>query len=187
LAGKVSTFGAVSADEEPEDDGEVGFQVIALDPGGTTGWSIFQVHPDAMSGDPTIPVMANVECWYAGEFTGSQDSQIDEILAMVEEWPHARLVTEDFHLRQVNAVLDPVEINAILRWACRPRYWVKQQPGLAMGTVSDDRQKAWGYWVPGKPHARDAVKHAITFLKRRKEAANKAARVAASLARRVSS
>jgi hypothetical protein len=161
-----------SLDEEEPD----GFQVISLDPGGTTGWAIFQVHPEAMTGDVSIPVMANIEWWDAGEFTGLQDDQIDQILTMVGEWPHARLVTEDFHLRQVNAVLDPVEINAILRWACRPRYWVKQQGSLAMGTVTDDRQKAWGYWVPGKPHARDAIKHNITFLKRRKEAEVKAAR-----------
>jgi len=173
----------IGMDEEPEDS--VGFQVIALDPGGTTGWSIFQVHPLAMCGDASIPVMANVEWWDAGEFTGPQDDQIDEILEMVEEWPHARLVTEDFHLRQVNAVLDPVEINAILRRETRPRYWVKQQPSLAMGTVPDDRQKAWGYWVPGKPHARDAVKHNITFLKRRKEAEVTAVRKLAADARRI--
>jgi hypothetical protein len=49
-------------------------------------------------------------------------------------------------------------------------------PSLAMSTVPDDRQKRWGFWVPGKEHARDAVKHNITFLKRRKEAEVTAAR-----------
>ena len=179
------TYDELLATADEEDD-EVGFQVIALDPGGTTGFAIFQVHPLAMTGDVTIPVMSNVEWWKAGEFTGSQHDQIDQILEMVEEWPHARLVTEDFHLRQANAVLDPVEINAVLTWACRPRYWVKQMSSLAMGTVTDDRQKAWGYWIPGKPHARDAVKHAITFLKRRKESEVNAARKLAS-ARRAAS
>lgn len=177
---------AATGDEEDSADAEgAGFQVIALDPGGTTGWSIFQVHPLAMCGDPSIPVMPNIEWWDAGEFTGPQDDQIDQILDLLVEWPYARLVTEDFHLRQVNAVLDPVEINAILRRETRPRYWVKQQPALAMGTVTDDRQKRWGFWVPGKPHARDAVKHAITFLKRRKEAAVSAERKLAHLQRRV--
>lgn len=174
---------------DPDDlaaDGDAGaYQVIALDPGGTTGWSLFQVHPVAMDGDPDIPVLANVEWWTAGEFTGSQDKQIDEILELVNSWPAARLVTEDFHLRQLNAVLDPVEINAVLRWACRPRYWIKQQAGLAMSTVTDDRQKSWGFWLPGKQHARDAIKHNITFLKRRKEAAVKAAAVARRADRRI--
>jgi hypothetical protein len=94
------------------------------------------------------------------------------------------LVTEQFVLRQLNALLDSVEINAILRWACRPRYWVTQQAGLAMSTVTDTRQKDWGFWIPGKEHARDAVKHNITYLKRRKEAAVKAARVSIAAARR---
>lgn len=160
------------------------YQVLALDPGGTTGWAIFQVHPDAVGGDPEIPVMDNVEFWTAGEFTGKQADQVDEILALVHDWPAARLVTEKFQIRQISALLDPAEINATLRWAVRPRYFVEQQPALAMSTVTDDRQKDWGYWIPGKPHARDAVKHAITFLKRRKEQEVAAARKLAAINRR---
>lgn len=163
-----------AAEEWNGDDAEA-YVVIALDPGGTTGWALIQVHPEAMEGDPDIPVMENIEFWTAGEFTGKQDNQIDEIIELVNSWPHARLVTEQFILRQMHAELDPVEINATLRWATRPRYWIPQQPALAMSTVTDARQKAWGFWVPGKPHARDGVKHAITFLKRQKERAIKAA------------
>lgn len=155
-----------SGDDDPE-----AYQVLSLDPGGITGWSIFSVHPDAMGGDPAFPVLENVEWWTAGEFTGTQDSQCDEILELVNSWPGARLLTEGFKLRQMNAELDPVEINAIIRWAVRPRYWVVQNASLAMSTVTDDRQKAWGFWVSGKEHARDAVKHNITFLKRQKERA----------------
>jgi hypothetical protein len=162
-----------------------GYQVIALDPGGTTGWALIQVHPEAMGGDPGVPVLSNIEFWTAGQFTGKQDNQIDEILELVGSWPNARLVTEQFVLRQMNALLDPVEINAILRWAVRPRYWVQQQANLAMSTVTDDRQKAWGFWIPGQEHARDAVKHGITFLKRRKEAAIKEAQMARRIPRLV--
>jgi hypothetical protein len=147
------------------------YQVLSIDPGGTTGWAIFSVHPDAMGPEEDIRIADNVESWTAGEFTGSQDSQCDAIIDLVIQWPSARLVTEGFKLRQLNAELSPVEINAVLRWAVRPRYWVVQSSALAMGVVTDDRQKAWGFWVPGKQHARDAVKHNITFLKRAKERA----------------
>lgn len=157
-----------------------GYQVITIDPGGTTGWSLFQVHPDAMNGDPDFRVLDNIEWWTAGQFTGRQDKQIDEIIELVNSWPAARLVTEQFVLRQLNAELSPVEINATLRWAVRPRYWVPQQASLAMSTVTDARQKAWGYWVPGQEHARDAVKHNITYLKRRKEAAVREQRVSSN-------
>lgn len=160
------------------------YQVLALDPGGETGWAVFQVHPDAMTGDPEIPVMDNIEWWTAGEFTGKQEDQIDQIIELVNEWPAARLVTERFRVRSIQALLDPAEINAVLRWAVRPRYFVEQNPDMAMSTVTDDRQKAWGYWIPGKEHARDAVKHAITFLKRRKEQEVQAARQLARINRR---
>lgn len=155
--------------------------VLALDPGGSTGWSVFGVHPEAMTGDPEFRVLDNVLWWTAGEFTGKQDDQIDQIVALVGSWPSARLVTEDFAIRQVGVLLDPAEINAAVRWATRPRYWVKQHSNLAMKTVTDDRQKAWGFWIPGQEHARDAVKHSITFLKRRKEAAVKEAQAAARI------
>jgi hypothetical protein len=91
-------------------------------------------------------------------------------------------VTEDFKLRQLNAELSPVEINAMVLRETRPRYWVKQSASLAMGTVPDERPKLWGFWVAGQEHARDAVKHNITFLKRRKEAEVVAARRLARIA-----
>jgi hypothetical protein len=37
---------------------------------------------------------------------------------------------------------------------------------LAKGTATDDRLKAWGYYVPGPDHIRDATRHAITALRR---------------------
>lgn len=160
--------------EDPEET--AGYQVLSLDPGGTTGWAVFQVIPEAMGGDPAIPVLSNVLWWTAGQFSGKQDDQIDHIIELIQSWPNARLVTEDFKLRQSTAYLDPVEINAVLRWALRPRYLVKQTAQLAMGTVTDQRQKDWGFWIPGQEHARDAIKHNITFLKRKKETAVRSAR-----------
>lgn len=173
--------------EKPDEDGGFTWEyadketyvVLALDPGGTSGWSIFGVHPEAMGGDPDVHVLGqygNLLFWSAGEFTGKQHNQVDQIVDLANAWPTARLVTEDFKLRQLNAELSPVEINATIGWALRPRYWVPQMAALAMETVTDERQKALGFWVPGKPHARDAVKHGITFLKRQKERAVRAAR-----------
>jgi hypothetical protein len=162
-----------------EGDDDENYNVLGLDPGGTTGWGLFGVHPEAMGPDPGLMPFgppSNVLYWSAGEFTGSQDSQVDQILELCEAWPNARLVTEDFQLRTLAAQLDPVEINAIVLRATRPRYWVKQMPSLAMGVATDERLKAAGFWIPGKPHARDAARHCITFIKRTKEKAIKAGR-----------
>lgn len=153
--------------------------VLSFDPGGTTGWSVIGVHPDAMCADPEIrPIDAeygNVLFWTAGQFTGPQDAQIDECVSLIESWTSARLVTEGFKLRQLNAELSPVEINAVLRWAVRPRYFVVQNPALAM-SIGDDRLKALGFWLPGKEHARDAIRHGITFINRQKQRAVAAGR-----------
>lgn len=156
------------------------YNVVSLDPGGTTGWAVFSVHPEAMSGDPDIKILPNILFWAAGQFSGLRNSQVDEIRDLIAEWHDARLVSESFRVRQLNAVLEPDRINAILEYVLRPRYLVYQEPGLAMSTVTDDRQKDWGFWVPGQEHARDAIKHNITFLRRMKERAVRAERVSSS-------
>jgi hypothetical protein len=161
-----------------EDDPDQ-YVVLAIDPGGTTGWAVIGVHPDAMSGDPDVGVIANIEFWAAGQFTGEENDQADEILALISHWPSARLVIEDFILRkqsQARELLSPVRLTSILEWAVRPRYFIKQQPSLAMGTITDDRQKAMGFWVPGQEHARDGLKHGLTFLKRQRDRQVKARR-----------
>lgn len=149
------------------------FQVCAFDPGGTTGWAVFHVHEVAMY-DPGYPILANVEYWWAGEFSGALVKQSDEMVELCEAWEDADIVSEDFILRQFlpgREVLDPVRLNFALECRVRPRIVAYQQSSLAMSVVTDDRMRAWGFWNPlaGKPHARDAVRHAVTYLRRRKD------------------
>lgn len=150
------------------------YTALSFDPGGTTGWSIIAVHPEAVGGDPDVKILDNVEFWTCGELIGSEFDQVDEMVELVERWPAARLVIEDFVLRVKSpdkGILSPVRITFGVELGCRPRYFVKQAPALAMSTITDDRQKEMGFWVPGKPHARDATKHSLTFLKRMRERA----------------
>ena len=156
------------------------YTVLALDPGGTTGWFIIGIHPAAVSGDPELKILENVEFWSAGQFTGPEQSQCDEIIELIEAWPSARLVSELFTLR--SRITSPEifaleRMNAIVSWAIRPRYMVFQQPSLAMSTMTDDRLKEAGFWVSGKEHARDAARHALTFLKRQRDRQIKATRL----------
>lgn len=44
----------------------------------------------------------------------------------------------------------------------------RQSAEMAMSTATDARLKDWGLWATGKPHARDAMRHGITFLRRAK-------------------
>jgi hypothetical protein len=166
--------------------------VVAIDPGGTSGWTVMSVHPDALDHDG-FNVLDNVEWYEFGEFVGSEDRQVCEALELVDAWPDAAVVIEDFRLRQFRAdddLLSPVRVGQSLGWAVRvgarptpllniededeeipaiavPRRSVFMQgPSDALGTVTDDRLKRWGYYRSHSgPHARDATRHALYFYR----------------------
>lgn len=58
--------------------------VIALDPGGTTGWSVMQVHPDALS-SPSIKILENVTHWAEGQ-VASESSDVKVESASSARW-----------------------------------------------------------------------------------------------------
>ena len=157
--------------------------VIAYDPGGTTGWAVFSVHPDSLT-EPDIRVFDNINHQAWGEFTGSEFAMVDAMVDLADEWPGAALVSEHFIMYERSAgrkdenLLSLVRLNAAFRYglyrtAGTIRPVERQAASLAMTTVTDDRLKAWGYWAKteGKPHARDAIRHALTMLKRLKVSA----------------
>lgn len=89
---------------------------------------------------------------------------------------------EDFVVRQFNASRDflkPVRLTAALerRWfedglgepgAGLSRVF-RQSPGDAMGAVTNDRLKAWGFWTKGRDgedHARDATRHMLLHVRK---------------------
>lgn len=156
------------------------YQVVSFDPGGTTGWAVFSVHEIAML-DPEYPILSNVDFWQAGQFSGPLNSQASEMVGLAEAWDEADLVCEDFLLKAFlpgREVLDPVRLNAIFEFAVSPRPVSYQMPGLALGSITDDRLKDMGYYNPliGKEHARAAVKHALVWLRRRKKIMEREAR-----------
>lgn len=154
--------------------------VVTFDPGGVTGWAVLSVHPDCLT-SPRYSVMDNVTHHAFGQFTGSEFRQVDAMLELLEDWPGAAVVTEQFILLQNNtsdALLSPVRINAALRYGLhaatggnpiKKRREVRNQlPSLAKSTMTDERLVYGGYLeaTRGLPHARDAVRHAFTFMKR---------------------
>lgn len=167
-----------------EDEPYKGYaKLLWLDPGGTTGWSIFVVHPDALV-DPKSAILANVEYHATGQIAGAGGENENEqiaislILDLVASWPGITVGTESFRLRQLTQdteLLTPVRINAALRYAMWAGNWgqLHEQPAsLAKRTATDERLKEWGYYNSHSgPHARDADRHGLTFLRRAKERA----------------
>lgn len=152
--------------------------VCAFDQGGTTGWTVASVAPTSLL-NAEKPIHKCIEHMASGQITGTEDQQADEMLDLAFTWPDAALLLETFIIRkflQHHGFLSPVRIEEKFRYGLhlyakaqerkRPRYVYKQQPSLAMDYCTDARQKQWGFWHPGEPHANDATKHAVTFLER---------------------
>lgn len=197
------------------DLGELGHlaTVIAFDPGGTTGWSLFSVDPDKLEGgvgkvgnvwnsigseEPIVDKKGFVHKWEHGQIdcgsrkgnlgtsfhqgisTDGENAGVNEMVGLIRAWPGAAVVIEDFILdpRRFNTSRDlvsPIRLTAavsFILYLYRRQYFV-QSAAMAKSTVTDVRLKAMGYYSSTcGPHARDADRHALTFLQRCKKSAN---------------
>lgn len=167
--------------------------VIAIDPGGTTGWSIITVHPEALT-VPNADIFENifihqhgqVDCGthrgnlgtslHDGISTEGEFSGVYDLAELIKAWPSAAIVIEDFNLRQLRMdrdLLSPVRITSalgIIIWLEDGREYHVQSASDAKSVCSDARLKEWRmYDRDGSlQHARDADRHAILFLRKAK-------------------
>jgi hypothetical protein len=152
-------------------------RVIAFDPGGTTGWSVIGVPYESVFGDEKGSV-AEFDC---GEFNGTENDQVIAMCRLARDMddPDASpatpaLVTEDFNLHtqsMAKEALSPVRINAALEFAVEHGFATfsnlfYQAPSLAKSTATDERLRIWDLYDASSRHARDATRHAITFIRR---------------------
>jgi hypothetical protein len=170
--------------------------VIAIDPGGTTGWSLISVHPESLTA-PNAEFLDNifdhqhgeVDCGtrrgnlgdslHAGISTHGEFSGAYDLAEFIQAWPSAAVVIEDFTLRkfrQDRDLLSPVRITAaigMVLWQTDGRDYHTQEPNDAMNVCSDARLREWGMYDPtgSLGHARDADRHALLFLIRAKQKA----------------
>ena len=167
--------------------------IIAIDPGGTTGWSMISVIPEVLQ-ESDARILDNiishqhgqVDCGthrgnlattlHSGISTDGEFSGIYDIAKFIHSWPSAAVVIEDFTLRQLRMdrdLLSPVRITAAIgysTWISGRDYHV-QSPADAKSTCTDERLREWGMYdkYGGLEHARDADRHAILFLRRAKQ------------------
>lgn len=124
-------------------------RILALDPGGTTGWAIFS--------DDTI---------YGGQLAGQH--HYDLYLLMRDRDPNV-IVYETFEYRNKSRsglVLDSKEYIGIIKlYAEINEVDIKAQtPAQAKGFVTDDKLKKLKLYQPGMPHLNDAMRHLIYYI-----------------------
>jgi len=150
---------------------EEDYIIQSYDPGGTTGWAMMAIHKAAIRRHDVL-IIPNISWWTAGELTGSEYKQANEMASGAFAWPRAHLVVEDFILQKFSPARDllaPVRVTARFQQAIGDRPIVFQMPSLAMTAVTDERQKEWGFWVVGSEHARVSVKHTLVWAQRAKK------------------
>jgi hypothetical protein len=99
--------------------------------------------------------------------------QIRQIAGLLWNFPGAAIVVEDFQLRMFNQdreVLSParlrlgIQAEEMLHGSGRVPFL--QQPSEALHASTDERLKRANLYFAGMPHATDAARHAVTFLRR---------------------
>jgi len=114
--------------------------VVWYDGGGTTGWAVMSVHPDALT-DPECFVMDNVTYFACGEFYGNEFMQVDQMVALAEEWPGAALGVEHWVLydssngRKDENLTSLVRINAAFRYALHSRALLRAHYEAKLGAT----------------------------------------------------
>ncbi len=139
-------------------------RIVALDPGGTTGWAYWQDTPIRTS---------NESPW--DHFTAGQigpEEHHEQLFAHLEflHTSDYTIVCESFEFRQGqqrhNIRLDSKEYIGVVKLLGQQRNLpvVFQTAALGKGFVSDEKLKVMGLWIPGKQHARDALRHLIYYM-----------------------
>jgi hypothetical protein len=138
------------------------FKVIALDPGGTTGWATFAA--DRM---PDGELYAGV--WRRGHLGPGQHHDLLYAFLEMETVATTHIVSESFEYRnraRAGLVLDSKEYIGVTKLFCQQRklIYYSQTAAQGKGFVKDDNIKRLDLWRPGWKHAMDATRHLLYFL-----------------------
>ena len=153
--------------------------ILGIDPGGTTGWSFIAIRSKLLWRKESLEnVIDSKFFWNHGQIDcrgkGQEDEGVYQLRKLIDEWPSAAIVIEDFILRPARKessreLLSPVRITAKLEhhlWM-RKRLMHLQSPSLAK-RLSDERLKYFNVYTSkgGMQHARDADRHVLMFIRR---------------------
>lgn len=127
--------------------------ILAIDPGKTTGWAIWQ-HNEWSAGEH--------EDWYV-------------MCHWLEEIHHhfPVMICESFHITAATGKKSPqpwslemIGVVKFLRWNRGMAKPVFQSPGDAMSFATNEKLKKAGMYSVGQEHARDASRHLLLYLVR---------------------
>lgn len=130
--------------------------LIAIDPGETTGWFSWDVRDDLIT--------CNQLPWF--EFLLSFEMYL-------RDYPYATVICESYTITmqtlkksRQNWSLEAIGVIKYLMGKNRfatPESLVFQSPGETMSFSTRDKLEKLGWWFPGKQHGQDAARHMLKF------------------------
>lgn len=134
--------------------------VVGIDPGETTGIAIF------LDGE--------LEGTHQVDHRGHKNvgRALEEIIEAINCENITTVVVEDYRVYKNKAqshthsdLFTSRLIGAIETWTHINKIpLVKQMASQAKKFMTDSKLKAWGFWIIGKRHSRDAIRHAATYI-----------------------
>lgn len=144
--------------------------ILALDPGGTTGWARFRAL--AMYN----PILSQTEYydtkWTRGQLGPEPHHQALTTLLEMSYTEEYHIVCESFEYRnnsRAGLVLDSVEYIGVTKLFLlqEKRFNVSlhmQTASMGKGFVKDENIKKLGLWFPSQKHAMDATRHLLYYM-----------------------
>lgn len=143
-------------------------RLLALDPGETTGWSIWE---SSASGDSYALVQSGqIETWNKPTHSIKPcvsifpqlllQARVDYVIMesyRVYEWKSDSHSWSDVPTLRIIGSMETRLIDHDIPYSM-------QTAQLAKNFITDDKLKEWGYWKRGERHARDSMRHALFFL-----------------------
>lgn len=133
--------------------------MVTLDPGETTGWSLW--------------IDGEVKEWGQISSKGRGNTAIHEMFGVAAPYgPIDVLVVEDYRVYatksevHIGKELITPKIIGKLEYVAEERSipLVFQMAVEAKRFATDDKLKRWGFWKKGMRHSRDALRHGIFYL-----------------------
>lgn len=138
--------------------------VLAVDPGGTSGWAMATLDGAAGTVRQTL---------IFGEHGPSEMADWMRTFCLNARRPnteHRALVMERFTITaqtgKKTSQPDALELIGLGRYLAEwsgVEFDVSQAPGDAKAFATNDALRRWGVWVPRLEHARDAVRHLCLY------------------------
>lgn len=135
-------------------------KLLCLDPGETTGWSLFE------NGVPTrAGQVKTIEDWFV-------------IMELFDTTQPTHVIYENYRVyankfdRHAFSEVYTLRLIGAIEFMCSVLYkipYTNQMAVQAKGFVTDDKLKQWGYYNMGPKHARDSLRHGIYYLLFNKE------------------